>query len=190
MDVPRRRRRLGRTMLVLGVFIVLTVFGARALPQFSNDEAAPLERRADGWYLVDLDAATRVDVVRVIDGDTLDVRDAERTILRVRLFGLSAAESSETCGASASRALEVAAGGEVLLLHDERLEDEGGRQLRYVFEPDGRSIDAALISAGLAEAWRQDGALRDLLVEIEDEAREAGRGCLWSAGDAGGGGDG
>lgn len=169
-------------MLVLGVFIALTVFGARSLPQFSNDEEAPLEQRADGWYLIDLDDTTRVEVVRVIDGDTLDVRDAERAILRVRLFGLSAPESSETCGSAASLALEVAARSEVLLLHDERLEDEDGRQLRYVFTPAGRSIDAALISTGLANAWRQDGALRDLLVDIEDEARDAGRGCLWSAG--------
>ena len=33
-----------------------------------------------------------------------------------------------------------------------------------------------------AEAWRQDGAFRDQLVELEDEARDAGTGCLWSGG--------
>ena len=54
--------------------------------------------------------------------------------------------------------------------------------MRYAFTLDGRSIEAALIDDGLATAWRQDGAFREQLLAIEDDARDADRGCLWSDG--------
>jgi hypothetical protein len=36
-----------------------------------------------------------------------------------------------------------------------------------------------MISAGMALAWTQDGALRDPLVALEAQARDLRRGCLW-----------
>ena len=68
----------------------------------------------------------------------------------------------------------------VQLLADQRLQDPFGRELRYLFTPDRQSIAATMILEGLALAWREDGAFRDTLVAIEDDARAALRGCLWA----------
>ena len=174
----RGRRRLSRTMLTLGALIA--VAGVGGLLSRGGEESLALEGAAAEWRL---DAANdqRVEVMvdRVIDGDTLDVLSAF-TGIRVRLFGVDTPERGERCFEEATARLVALAGTTVTLLPDERLQDGNGRELRYVFAADGRSIDAALIAEGLAEAWRQDGAFRDQLVELEDEAREAGTGCLWS----------
>jgi len=48
-----------------------------------------------------------------------------------------------------------------------------------VFTEEGLSVDAALVSEGLAKAWRQDGVYRFRLIALEDHARTQGIGCLW-----------
>jgi hypothetical protein len=40
-------------------------------------------------------------------------------------------------------------------------------------------VDATLVAEGFGEAWRRDGQYRDQIVELEEEAQAAGRGCLW-----------
>lgn len=182
-DLDARRRRLSRIMLLVAAVFVLAVFATPAL--LSRDDGASgtgFERRAGGWYLGDGAETTAVAVERIIDGDTLDVRLFGGESLRVRLFGASTPEVGERCADEATARLEALAGAEVLLLADERLEDAGGRALRYVFTPAGLSIDAVLIDDGLATAWREDGAYRDALLEVEDDARAAGDGCLWAGG--------
>ena len=79
------------------------------------------------------------------------------------------------------RLAELAADG-MRLQPDDRLQDRFGRELRYLFTIDGLSIDSAMASEGLARAWRDDGALRDHLVALEEQARDARRGCLWAFG--------
>lgn len=120
----------------------------------------------------------RVAVERVVDGDTLIV-DSHGARVRVRVFGIAAPETTEPCGPEATEALRRLAGSQVLLLGDQRLEDEYGRSLRYIFTPDGASIDAALVTAGAVEAWHDDGAYRNQLRALESAARAAKRGCLW-----------
>lgn len=190
-------------MLVLGAGILLTILGARLGPGSGPDtapattrapsvvastpagtprSAAPpssLERRADGWYLVMPEAWPLVEVERIVDGDTLDVRVAG-VVLRVRVFGIDTPERGERCYDEATRQLGVLAGRSVRLVADARQQDSGGRELRYVFTPDGRSVDAALLDAGLAKAWRDDGRLREQLVSIEVGAQASRRGCLWA----------
>lgn len=126
---------------------------------------------------------SRMETVRVldiIDGDTLDVEIDGREE-RVRVFGIDTAERGQRCYAEASSRLKDLAGDELRLVDDVRDRDRNGRLLRYIYTPAGLSIDAVLISEGLANAWTRDGALRDALVELEAEARTRGRGCLWRA---------
>ncbi|MEE9277766.1 MAG: thermonuclease family protein [Dehalococcoidia bacterium] len=120
-------------------------------------------------------------VTRIIDGDTLDAKIGGRT-LRVRIFGINAPEAGDRCGPAATEGLKQLLGpGTQALFHPGPRNDDGRRLLRYVFTVDDRmSVDAFLIDAGLAEAWRRDGQLRDQLVEVETHARAAGRGCLWA----------
>lgn len=180
-NLSRRRRRLGRATLLLGALIAVFGIGFALFPRSAGDGFRLVERDG-GWYhpLPGGGELVPVTPLRVIDGDTFEAALAGGTTLVVRIFGVDARERGERCAGEATARLGALAADRVLLMADERLEDAGGRQLRYVFTPDGRSIDAALVAEGLAFAWTSDGALRDQLVEIEETARDASAGCLWS----------
>ena len=83
------------------------------------------------------------------------------------------------CFTEATERNEELVGESVLLLEDARERDRSGRLLRYVFTADGESVDAWLIVEGVAHAWREDGAYRDRLVALEEQADAADAGCLW-----------
>ncbi|MBC8279565.1 MAG: thermonuclease family protein [Chloroflexi bacterium] len=117
----------------------------------------------------------KVEVNRVIDGDTLDTSRG-----RVRLFGVHTPERGERCASEATDRLRSLAGDSVRLEDGPRLADQFGRILAYAYSTEGgASIDETLIREGLATAWTEDGQYRDLLVNLEREARIHGTGCLW-----------
>jgi micrococcal nuclease len=171
---------MSRSILVLGALILLATVAARALADASDPD---LVRTSLGAWRLDAPAEEMVTVrvERVVDGDTLDVTSGGET-LRVRVYGINTPERGQPCYGEATRRLEALAGAEVRLLPDERLEDRYGRELRYLAGLDGNSIDAALVAEGLALAWREDGSLRDELVDIEEQARASRVGCLWAQG--------
>ena len=190
-DIRARRGRLSRVMVLVGSLIAVILIGTPVLFLRGDDggdqadggaASSGLVERDGGWFLPEDAETVAVTVDRLVDGDTLDVRLFGGEELRVRLFGVSTPELGEACAEEATARLATLAAGEVRLLADDRLEDAGGRALRYLFSPAGLSIDAVLIDEGLASAWRQDGAFRDALVAIEEAARGAGRGCLWAGG--------
>jgi endonuclease YncB( thermonuclease family) len=86
-------------------------------------------------------------VLRIIDGDTLDVMFAGREE-RVRIFGVDAPERGDPCYSQAAALLRDLAGSEIRMRSDVRTMDRNGRLLRYVYRADGLSIDAELIRAG------------------------------------------
>ncbi|MEZ4503760.1 MAG: thermonuclease family protein [Dehalococcoidia bacterium] len=180
-DTSRSRRRMSRVMLLVGALIFILGVGGLFARGDGADEPSLVQ--SDGAWTLDAPTEDLVTVTvdRIIDGDTLDVLSA-LTAFRVRLFGIDAPETNEPCYLEATQRLETLAGSSVQLLPDERLQDPNGRELRYVFTSDGRSIDATLVAEGLAEAWRQDGRFREDLVALEDEARADGVGCLWGGG--------
>ena len=182
-NLPQRRRRLGRVTLLLGALIAVFGVGLTLFPRSAGDGFRLVERDG-GWYHPQPGSVELVPVtpVRVIDGDTFEAALAGGTSLVVRIFGVNTRERGERCAGEATVRLGALAADRVLLMADERLEDPGGRQLRYVFTPDGRSIDATLVAEGLAFAWTSDGALRDQLAGIEETARSTSTGCLWSGG--------
>ncbi|MDO9445543.1 MAG: thermonuclease family protein [Dehalococcoidia bacterium] len=165
------RRQLNRLALVVAtILIIVLAFTALAT------------RRADApdlGVLVPVAGALPVQVERIVDGDTLDVRSAE-TSIRVRLYGVNTPERGEACFAEATDRLTVLAGEVVQLLPDARLQDPFDRELRYVYTEDGVLIDEALVREGYGLAWRDDGSKRDAIIAAEEEARAAGRGCLWA----------
>jgi endonuclease YncB( thermonuclease family) len=116
-----------------------------------------------------------VDVVEVIDGDTLILESG-----RVRMYGIDSPEIAEDCYTKAKAALTSLAGARVKLQDDPRATDPFGRRLAYVFDINGNSIDVQMISAGLATAWTEDGQHRDTLVALEQSARSNRAGCLWA----------
>lgn len=156
---------------------------ARAIATIAVPTASPTVAVPD--LMPDLARLQPVEVVDVIDGDTIDVRipslrsgQAGREE-RVRYYGVDTPERGDDCYREARQRNEALAGDRVLLLPDARERDPFGRLLRYAFTEDGSSIEARLIAEGLGRAWRQDGAYRDALVALEEAARTIGTGCLW-----------
>lgn len=153
---------------------------AVATPTSAAAHGVRLVRQADGsWHADATEGIPLIQVVRIVDGDTLVVALADGRTERVRLFGVDAPEVTEPCGPEATADLERLAGASVRLLEDTRTQDAIGRALRYVFTSDGVSVDAELIRRGSAKAWEQDGAFRDTLARLEATARLEGTGCLW-----------
>ncbi len=170
----------------LVVLVVLAIgTGVAGLPYFIAGEDAlrpPLAPQPTLLTLppgFSLDSLQRAELEEIIDGDTIDVRIDGRK-LRVRYFGVDTPERGDRCFREATDRNEQLLGKTVLLLlPDARTEDSFGRLLRYVFLEDGTSVDATLVAEGFGWAWTQDGLYRDQIVQLEDAAEAAARGCLW-----------
>lgn len=114
-------------------------------------------------------------VVRIVDGDTLDVLVASRPV-RVRLAQIDAPERRQAYGARARQTLSALAFRRVVTVADTGV-DGYGRQLGTVFVG-GQNINAAMIDRGMAWAYRQYLTDRSL-IRLEQQARAARRG-LWN----------
>ena len=125
-----------------------------------------------------LSASEQVEVVKVVDGDTIDVKLDGKT-QRIRYYGVDTPERGQHCFREATDRNEHLVGTTVLLLPDARNQDRYQRLLRYIFLADGTSVDATLVAEGFGHAWRQDGRYKPDIIAMEDQARTANRGCLW-----------
>ena len=115
-----------------------------------------------------------VPVTRIIDGDTL-VSGNEH----IRLYGIDAPEVGERCADGATRRLAQLAGDEVRIEMGPRNRDVYGRLLAYVYTVGGDSVDERLVGEGHAVAWTRDGQHREFIMDLEQEAKATGIGCLW-----------
>ncbi|CSX10551.1 nuclease [Citrobacter freundii] len=116
-------------------------------------------------------------VVRVLDGDTVDVLSGQRTT-RVRLYGIDAPEKAQAYGQRSRQALtNMVAGKTVTAVGDER--DVYGRLLATIML-DTLDINAMQVSDGMAWAYRYKGrvTIPDYL-GLEQQAKAAERG-LWA----------
>lgn len=122
-----------------------------------------------------LDSAGRV---RVVDGDTLDMGGR-----RIRLFGIDAPESAQTCerdglayacGQAAKHFLEQLIAGQPVACraHDH---DRYGREVATC-TVGAQDINAAMVRAGWAVAYRQYSTA---YVPLEEEARSR-RAGIWA----------
>jgi micrococcal nuclease len=130
-------------------------------------------------FFTDVSRLPRAEVVRVVDGDTLKILWQGRTE-SLRYYGVNTPEKDEACFQEATERNRQLAGASVRLAFDERPKDRYGRLLAYVFSEEGKSIDAQLVSEGWGRAWKRDGRLRDQLIPLEQKARRARVGCLWT----------
>ncbi len=174
----RRRRNLGRVSISIAVIFGLLVLLSPFFPKFIGADGPDDPGDDIASALQPVEGAVVVEVLKVIDGDTLDVRSAQ-TELRVRLFGVDTPERGEACFQEATDRLAALAGTEVQLLPDERLTDSFGRELRYVYSTDGALIDEQLVTEGYGHAWTDDGQFREQIMAAEADARADERGCLW-----------
>lgn len=130
---------------------------------------------------------TEAKVIRVIDGDTIEVNIAGATYT-VRYIGIDTPETVhpskpvEYMGKEASdKNKELVDGKTVELEKDVSETDRYGRLLRYVYLGD-LFINAELVRLGYAQVstYPPDVKYQDLFLQLQQEAREAGRG-LWAS---------
>ena len=121
-------------------------------------------------------------VRQVIDGDTITVSG----VGVVRLLGVDAPEKtggyrqSEPYGDAATKFMKALVDGQVVRLeYDGPRKDQYNRTLAYVFLPDGRCANEAIIRGGFAETYRRfDYGRKPQFQAAEREAKEAKRG-MW-----------
>jgi len=134
----------------------------------------------------DLPAAT---VVRVVDGDTVDVR-LDGQVVRLRLIGIDTPEivdprkSVQCFGREASAKAHELLDGQTVTLEADSTQDDVdryGRLLRYIWLPDGRLFNQEMVGQGYAfeYTYRVPYKYQAEFNQAEHEAREAQRG-LWS----------
>ena len=122
-------------------------------------------------------------VERVVDGDTIIVRD----VGRVRLIGVDTPETVhpsrpvEFFGKEASAFTKrLVDGKRVRLEYDQQRTDRYGRTLAYVHLPDGTFVNAEIIRLGYGHAYaRFPFRYIEQFRQHQREARDRGRG-LWS----------
>ena len=180
-------RQLGRTLKqrkAIGLVVVLFLIIAVAV----LDRGVNLLPVGDDWHRYH---EQRFEVLRVIDGDTIDLRspDGDRKPTRVRLWGVDTPEMGSTerdtppepFAVEATEFTTLATKGEHVRVHLQRhrLRDRYGRLLAYIELPDGRILNAELIENGLSEhddRWGHDHA--EHYGRLERQAREARKG-IW-----------
>jgi endonuclease YncB( thermonuclease family) len=161
--------------------VLIGLAWARSIPPAANPES-------DRARYHDLSFS----VVRVIDGDTLDIRatDGDKPATRIRLWGVDTPETGHGdrpamyFGAEAADfARQILEGRKVhVVLSPRRSRDRFGRLLAYVFlERGGTMFNEQLLETGYAYADpRFDHHYEDRFEALEKEARRDSRG-MWKA---------
>ena len=117
------------------------------------------------WHTCDRVGFEQALVVRVIDGDTLELENGQR----VRSLGIDTPEAGEPFAIEATeRNRELVEDMVVELQAGNRDQDEYGRLLRYVYF-DGTFGNAELIAEGLATAYILDPDERYIQVLVQFE---------------------
>lgn len=120
-------------------------------------------------------------VVRVVDGDTIDV-SIDGVTYPLRYIGIDSPESGTPQGDRATEAnRELVAGQTVYLETDVSDRDPYDRLLRYVYLADGTLVNARLVRQGFAVAkeYPPDTQLSQRLANAQVKAEEAGAG-FWA----------
>lgn len=129
-------------------------------------------------------------VLKVVDGDTIDIRDDVRGRLRVRILGIDTPETKKpgyTAGCWGPEATEFAKssmiGQRVALVPDPTQDqtDRYGRTLAYLVRADVWDYSVEAARAGAAHSYVYGGvpvSRYNAIEAAETEARNAGRG-LW-----------
>jgi micrococcal nuclease len=166
-------RTLIRAFVVCGVAAATTACGVSSPPIVRADPVA-----------------TTALVLKVVDGDTIDIRDDNRGRLRVRLLGIDTPETKKpnyTVGCWGPEATDFAKstmlGQRVALIPDPTQDttDRYGRTLAYLDRADGWDYSIEAARAGAAHSYIYRGHPAEQAGEIaaaEQEAKTAGRG-LW-----------
>ena len=139
-------------------------------------------------------AQSSTNVIKVIDGDTIQVCCVAGQQETVRYIGVNTPETKhptrgvEPMGREAAEVnKKLVAGKTIRLEFDVEQRDKYGRLLAYVYLEDGTMVNALLVEQGFAQVMTVPPNVKhqDLFLKLQREAREARRG-LWREGRRGG----
>ena len=122
------------------------------------------------------DTSFRGDVVRILDGDTVEVLDAAKQTHRVRLANIDAPERRQAFGEVARQALATMAYRQKIEVIDKG-GDQYGRRIG-VLMLNGRDLNAAMVGQGMAWVYTRYNS-DPTLPALEQRARAARIG-LWA----------
>lgn len=165
--------------LLLAVCVLVVVPESTQVDQITVDQIAvepeheqPSEQLAESILYNRLDGK----VIKIVDGDTLDILNAVNETFRIRLEGIDTPEKGQPYGKNADELLGQLTFGQTVEVKEVGT-DRYGRILGRVFV-DGVDVNHALVTAGLA--WHYVKYSDDeSLAEAELEARAAKIG-IWS----------
>lgn len=175
-----------KRLAILTVFTCLALIstGCDALPGAVPPSSSPQSPTAEPAPPA---LTTEASVVRVIDGDTIEV-DIAGSLYKVRYIGIDTPETvhptrgEEPYGKAAyAKNKELVEGKVVRLEKDVSETDKYGRLLRYVWVG-GLFVNAELVKLGYAQVatYPPDVKYQDIFLKLQREARETGRG-LWAS---------
>lgn len=165
-------------------WIALTIVTLVALGSMASWVGTPVGRAEP--------VATTALVLKVVDGDTVDIVDDVRGRLRIRVLGIDTPETRKpgyTVGCWGPQATDFAksslVGQRVAFVTDPTQDDHDryGRTLAYLIKGDGWDYSVEAARAGMAHSYVYDDdpvQRQPQITAAEREARDAGRG-LWGA---------
>lgn len=195
--MPISKRSIASAVFLVFAVIIAAYQYVAALPATGLDNENPSDGQVLESLRVDTDSEgdavieTNALVTHVADGDTFDVLFDDGSEARIRMLGVNTPETVdprrpvECFGQEASSfAKELLSDARVRLEADPEADerDKYGRLLRNVYLSDGTDFNALLIREGYAYAYLsfpQDAERKHELKELENNARDAGRG-LWN----------
>jgi micrococcal nuclease len=165
------------------------VIGESVIVSISPSPSSMVSIASDDTISTDSTQTSSYKVVKVVDGDTMDV-NVDGKVERLRLIGIDTPETVDPrkpvqCfgKAASDKAKELLTGQSVTLEADptQGERDKYKRLLRYVFLPDGTSYNLYMISEGYAHEYTYDKPYKDQAEykQAEIDARNNNRG-LWS----------
>ena len=165
--------------LLTTLFAAMLLSGCFGQPANSRDVTRAPSTGADALICTQGEPAT---LVKVVDGDTIDVKLANGEQERIRLIGIDTPERGETCFTEATDRLKaLLADGQVTLMKDKSERDRYGRLVRYVCSAGGIFTEGRLVREGYAVPYRYypDVYYANYLQELGAEATADATGCLY-----------
>lgn len=158
-------------LAALAVLVLASIGASAATPTAPAGGAPPAgsgSLRLDGY-------------VRAVQADTLDAR-LPGGRFAIAVIGIRAPRGDMSCEREATAFVQkLVVDGAVLDEEPGLIFDSRSRRLYHVMTLDGRSVAEELVRAGYARA-NGLGVNHDRLTELETEAHDAQRGCLWRTG--------
>lgn len=166
-----------RAVGVIGAIAILVVFVSQSKiandfkelnpfkdANFSQYLQAFKDLNVSGFNLGEKNATLNAKVVRVIDGDTIEVLDSENNKIRVRLFGIDAPEKKQSFGNKARGFLASLISGkevQIFIMGEDRFKRNLG-----VIMSEGKDINKEMVKNGYA--WAYSKYSKDYILDQAD----------------------